>query len=242
MRSLEAKPLTSDPQRIPCHEKFIQLRVSNRHFSQKSMSKEETPPDMEEDPFDTVQNLEEQYYNEGHTLGVADGTRVGHLEGRFFGLEKGFEKSLEMGKLRGKSLIWSNRLPSSHSISGRSANTIQDPSPPLQPADRESGSIVSDSMKARGPANAVLLPLSPSLPIEKHLQSLHALSEPESLDTHNSEDAVSEFNDRLKRARAKARIIEKLIGEEVASTRRLPSGTGADDANIEDANILSARH
>ena len=200
---------------------------------------------MEVDPFDTIQNLEEQYYNEGHAFGVADGTRVGHSEGRFFGLEKGFEKCIEMGKLRGRSMIWSKRLPPSSSTSGLSAKITKDPSP-FASQDQESessGLIDSDLTKAGNPPNAVIsLAFPPTLRIEKHLQNLHALSEPESLDTHNSEDAVSEFDDRLKRAKAKARIIEKLIGEVTPSAERLPRGTGTSDANIEDASVLGARH
>jgi hypothetical protein len=57
----------------------------------------------------------------------------------------------------------------------------------------------------------------PSLPksqrLERHLKVLHALSESESLSTENTEEAVSDFDDRLKRAEGKAKIIERLVGE-----------------------------
>jgi hypothetical protein len=57
----------------------------------------------------------------------------------------------------------------------------------------------------------------PSLPkiqrLERHLKVLHVLSESESLSTENTEEAVSEFDDRLKRAEGKAKIIERLVGE-----------------------------
>lgn len=45
------------------------------------------------------------------------------------------------------------------------------------------------------------------------MSTLHALSEPASLSTQNDEDAVSEFNDRLKRAQAKAKMVEKMVSE-----------------------------
>lgn len=35
------------------------------------------------------------------------------VEGRIFGLEKGFEKFLEVGKLQGKCSVWEARIPSS---------------------------------------------------------------------------------------------------------------------------------
>ena len=193
---------------------------------------------MEENPFDMVHNLEEQYYNEGYALGVADGTRAGHLEGRFFGFEKGLEKFVELGKLRGRSIIWSNRVSS---LIQASKNTTQDlPLPNSQNREREPVSKAKNATEEGRPMDLILSAFSPNLRIERHLQNLHALSEPESLDTHNSEDAVSEFDDRLKRARAKTRIIEKLVGEEVTSTGRLPQDIEA-AVNIEDAGILGAR-
>jgi hypothetical protein len=55
--------------------------------------------------------------------------------------------------------------------------------------------------------------LSKSQRLERHLKVLHALSESESLSTENTEEAVSDFDDRLKRAEGKAKIIERLVGE-----------------------------
>ncbi|KAF1820179.1 DUF1715-domain-containing protein, partial [Dissoconium aciculare CBS 342.82] len=56
--------------------------------------------------FDSILDLEEQFYSEGYNLGVADGARTGRIEGRIFGLEKGFEKFLEAGRLHGRAIIW----------------------------------------------------------------------------------------------------------------------------------------
>ncbi|KAF2461247.1 hypothetical protein BDY21DRAFT_331532 [Lineolata rhizophorae] len=65
-------------------------------------------------------------------------------------------------------------------------------------------------------------PLSPLLPnarLEKHIRTLNELVEPASLPTSNTEDAVEEFDERLKRADAKAKVVENIIGE-----KNLPSG------------------
>src|SRR5271156_4071878 len=54
---------------------------------------------MESDPFDDLLSLEDRFYNEGFQLGTTDGVKAGRIEGRVFGLEKGFEKYVEMGIL-----------------------------------------------------------------------------------------------------------------------------------------------
>src|SRR5882762_2032425 len=66
---------------------------------------------MEDDPFESVLDLEETYYQEGYDLGVADGSRAGQIEGRVFGIEKGFEKFAAMGMLHGRAAVWASRLP-----------------------------------------------------------------------------------------------------------------------------------
>jgi hypothetical protein len=67
------------------------------------------------------------------------------------------------------------------------------------------------------------------------------------LSTENSEDAVSGFDDRLKRAIGKVKIIEKLVGEEgfALANGGLGSRQNANDGgdgNIEDMSVLKARH
>ncbi|KAF2166735.1 hypothetical protein M409DRAFT_54526 [Zasmidium cellare ATCC 36951] len=139
-----------------------------------------------DDVFEDVLNLEEQYYREGFELGVADGSKSGRIEGRIFGLEKGFEKFLEMGRLNGKAFVWEARLPD-HSAGSESTTTA---------------------------ASEVQLPaLSGTERLKKHVDRLAALSDPDGLSTENSEDAVSEFDDRLKDAKAKATLISRIIGE-----------------------------
>lgn len=140
-----------------------------------------------DDVFEDVLNLEDQYYREGFELGVADGSKSGRIEGRVFGLEKGFEKFLDMGRLHGKAVVWEARL----------ADNSTDP-----------GKASDDSINSRLP------PLTGTERLKKHVDRLAALTDPDGLSTENSEDAVSEFDDRLKDAKAKATLISRIVGED----------------------------
>lgn len=55
----------------------------------------------EDDILSSLLNLEDKYHAEGYAAGVSDGSRAGRIEGRTFGLEKGFEKFTELGRLGG---------------------------------------------------------------------------------------------------------------------------------------------
>lgn len=171
------------------------------------------------DPFDDLMNLEEIFYSEGYALGEAEGSKAGRIEGRVFGLEKGFEKFMEAGRLHGRSVVWAGRFP------------------------HHEGSTTTDTATSIQHSN--LPSLSNNLRLEKHIRVLYALSEPASLSTDNTEEAVSDFDDRLKRAHAKIKIIERLVGEDVPSTGNLAhqiGGQASADQNIEDVDILKARH
>lgn len=177
---------------------------------------------MESDPFDDLLGLEDKFYTDGYKLGVADGATAGRIEGRVFGLEKGFEKYAEMGRLHGRSQIWNGRLPNLKKASPASAM------PDAAEAAEASGL----------PTALPLLPANPRL--EKHLKVLYALTEPASLSTENTEESVSDFDDRLKRARGKIKIIEKVIGDE--GTGEGSVNAASRGQNIEEVDILKARH
>lgn len=49
--------------------------------------------------------------------------------------------------------------------------------------------------------------------LQKHITTLFALSEPDSLRLENCEDAVAEFEDRYRRALAKEGIVRRILGE-----------------------------
>lgn len=188
---------------------------------------------MASDPFDDLLGLEDKFYDEGYQLGSTEGAKAGKIEGRVFGLEKGFEKFVEAGRLHGRSVVWAGRLPHGDT-----------PNKPASVAEVQEGE----------PHTAASVPQGTSLPaltnprLEKHIRVLYALSEPASLSTDNTEDAVSDFDDRLKRAHAKVKIIERLVGEDSSLLAGLGDnlgqqvGGGSADSSIEDVNILQARH
>lgn len=174
--------------------------------------------------FDDVLGLEEEFYQEGYQQGLADGIKAGQVEGRTFGLEKGFEKYVESGRLHGKSLVWANRTPQ---FRANASVTLDSKSAPSD-TPRYDQSSSSES-------NLHDLPDNPRL--TKHVKVLYALAESESLSTENTEDAVSDFDDRLKRAHVKARIIERMVGE-----AKVEEQASSGDGSIEDVSVLNARH
>ncbi|KAK5130476.1 hypothetical protein LTR08_001998 [Meristemomyces frigidus] len=143
------------------------------------------------DPFTTLLDLEDTFYTEGHTLGRADGSRAGRIEGRLFGLENSFQKAFAMGKLTGRANVWSARL-----------------APP------DSSGDINESMR--------LKPLPATARLQKQIARLAELTDPLSLDTRNSEDAVNEFDERVAGAKTKATLIAKIVGED-AKTKSSPS-------------------
>lgn len=77
------------------------------------MSSQDAPGDTSADIFSPLLDLEDQYHSEGYNLGLADGAKAGRVEGRVFGLEKGFEKFVELGRLRGRALLWQAQVQES---------------------------------------------------------------------------------------------------------------------------------
>ena len=170
---------------------------------------------VEDDPFDSLLTLEDTFYKEGYDLGVSDGTRAGLIEGRLFGLEKGFEKYASMGKLYGRAVIWTGRLPISRDMSvperedASAVNTKGIESPSVQETSR--GDV--QPQVAELPGRTSVPGLAANKRLEKQIRTLYALTEPESLSTDNDENSVSEFDDRFTRAEGKVKVIEKVTGE-----------------------------
>lgn len=200
---------------------------------------------MESDPLDELFELEDTYYKEGYDLGMQDGNRAGQIEGRLFGLEKGFEKYAAMGRLHGRSVIWAERLSTPQADLERSS-IYQDGETPLTTTSthqqhREDGKVAPDRSSSLSP-----IPHNPRL--VKHIRTLYALTEPASLSTDNTEDAVSDFDDRLKRAEGKVKIIEKSVGEAPLNDNQPSTGYSVGqqpptkgDGGIEDMSHLPAR-
>ncbi|KAK0652985.1 hypothetical protein B0T16DRAFT_108914 [Cercophora newfieldiana] len=180
-----------------------------------------------EDPFEDVLNLEEQFYQEGYRQGEEDGARAGLVEGRGLGLEKGFQKFFESGKLYGRAIVWANRLPTT-AKPGQQTN---------EPDNMENQSGESSAQKtpddgAQQPEHLSALPRNARL--EKHITTLYALVESESLSTENTDEAVNDFDDRLKRAQGKAKVIEGLVGERHAKdVTKGPDSPGPSKVKLE---------
>lgn len=190
------------------------------------------------DPFNEVLDLEEQFYNEGYQQGLSDGVKAGRIEGRTFGLEKGFEKYVESGKLHGKSLVWINRLknaqePTSTPLESQPSGVISHNST-VEPSEEQGSSLTGTTLK--------LPPLLENQRLSKHVKVLYALAESDSLPTENTEEAVSDFDDRLKRAQAKAKIIERMIGETKADSNIPGTVQSNNDGSIEDVNSIKGGH
>lgn len=217
------------------------------------------------DPFDSLFSLEETFYREGYELGLTDGKRAGLIEGRLTGLERGFEKFAQMGRLHGKCVIWAGRFPSSR----KRGIGICSPSDQKSGAGGEGEYLVTEEKEEEkeskentndGSAtereqkqNSTLppssnpkhhLPPSPPTPpplllssnndrnnprLHKHILTLYALVEPVSLSIQNTEAAVSDFDDRLRRAEGKVKIIERITGEGGDGSKRKSGEEGIEE-------------
>lgn len=181
---------------------------------------------MASDPFDDLLEIENDYYQEGYDAGVADSTYAGLIEGRVFGIEKGYEKAVELGKQRGRALVWQHRL--GVSTSGEQSN---------QQVTSSSESQSTSALPEAGMMHHISQSL-PRLPINtrlrKHVEALSAAAEPTTLTRDNSDEAVTDFDDRIAKARAKTKVIANIVGEAFN-----PSSTG--NSGIEDSTGLDAR-
>lgn len=142
----------------------------------------------EPDPFDDIFTLEDRFYQEGYQQGLEDGEMAGRIEGRQFGMSTGFEKFLESGRLASQAVVWANRLPKDN---------------------QQQESSTSGAASEKKPCS--LPPLPNNARLEKNINMVYALVEPETLSTANSDEAVQDFDDRLKRAQAKAKVVTKMI-------------------------------
>ncbi|EDN04124.1 hypothetical protein HCAG_01989 [Histoplasma mississippiense (nom. inval.)] len=219
---------------------------------------------MDHDLLDNLLDLEERFYKEGYELGATDGIRSGYSEGSVFAVEKGFEKFQEIGRIYGKAIVWTKRLPGNHGLLLQPPATSSATSPPPNTISR----IFSFSGEAQGsgqenkevdiPDSGItnarisqlpsLAPLPRNSRLEKHIASLLSLVDPLSLSLENSEDAVEDFDNRLKKAVVKVKLIERILGEQDAfdgsSVDNKNSREGnrpADGDNIEDFGTLPAR-
>ena len=227
---------------MPCWEDGLPIPLGRRaHQTCLHLYDRLNSTKLMEDPFDSILHYENSIYHEAYALGQRDGTRAGLIEGRLFGLEKGFDKFLEMGRLHGRALVWASRLPSKASLqtAGRDGahdddnNEKGQTAPPVNGAD-------SDAEPAK-----MLPPLRVHGRLEKHIQALLELTDPARLATANDDEAVAAFDARFQRAVHKARIVGRIVGEDPGVSpaeagehgNAQDVGAGEDEGNIEDINV-----
>ena len=199
---------------------------------------------MSGDSFDDLLNLEDNYYQEGYALGEADGTHAGLVEGKLFGVEKGFEKAMSMGRLSGRAEVW--RWRGRGRRSQPSSTTSSSPSSqPSQTVSLPSGKISPRPTQVTSPSGARaatpigdLPPLSANARLERHIESLSAITDSASMSGKNSDDAVADFDERLAKAIAKAKVISNIVAEPL-HVEEVPVHHG--HRSIEESGSLPAR-
>ncbi|KAI1749070.1 DUF1715-domain-containing protein [Xylaria castorea] len=158
------------------------------------------------DPFDDLLNLEEEYYREGYEEGLRDGAESGRVEGYSLGLQKGLEKFVEAGRLQSKAVVWANRIPK-YQQRRHQRDSIS--------KEQEGGA--AKAAKGDVESKARLPPIHSNPRLEKNIETLYGLVEPGTLATNNDDEAVNDFDSRMKGAHGKLRIIERAVGEGTTS-------------------------
>ncbi|KAL2803345.1 hypothetical protein BJX63DRAFT_76364 [Aspergillus granulosus] len=190
---------------------------------------------MDTNLLESLLDLEEDFYKEGYDLGAADGAEAGYTEGSVFAVEKGFEKFLELGRLYGKALVWAQRLACANETPA--PNSEAPSHAPEQDGDTSLGPFACKGM-ASFPQGSRLA---------KNLDTLLELVDPASLPMQNTEEAVTDVDERLKGAIIKAKLIQRALGEREDTSDIHPDARGAQAAgdgtgSIEDISSLSIRH
>ncbi|KAJ4994216.1 ORAOV1 family protein [Stagonosporopsis vannaccii] len=151
------------------------------------------------DPFDDLLTIEDTLYTTAHSQGVSDGARAGRIEGRIFGLEKGFEKYAALGELHGRGAVWGSRIAI----------------PPTPTTSTPTTTSAATPALTNAPKHTNPLPAFPttSSRLGTNISLLYHLTDPLTFSTSNTESSVADFDDRFKRAGAKAKVVERIIGE-----------------------------
>merc|ERR1711939_1262277 len=170
---------------------------------------------MADDLLGDLLSLEDGFYDEGFQAGVADSARAGHLEGKVFGIEKGYDKALELGKLNGRAYVWKYRQQDAKRVATDE---------PL----RAGSDDVTRSSSPIGEAFNAMTSLPKNSRLDKHVDGILALTDPDKVSTDNSDESVSQFEDSVAKAKAKAKMVA------IAASEPLEAGSGP-AASIEDS-------
>jgi hypothetical protein len=191
-------------------------------------------PHANDDPFDDLLTLEDTLYTTAHDQGVADGARAGRIEGRIFGIEKGFEKFAELGELHGRGAVWGSRLPAPKTATAASSTASQNP---IQATPTSTSPSDPQERPATGTVTQLPAIQNPSSRLQSNVSLLYHLTDPPTFSTANTEVDVADFDDRVKRAGAKAKVIERIIGEPSTTASTNKDVTSPEPANGKGRNV-----
>lgn len=120
-----------------------------------------------------------------------------NLEDRFYqeGYRAGLHDGLQAGRIEGRSFGMQKGFEK-FLESGRLA----------------SKAIVWANRLPQASRSCTLPELPKNARLEKNINTLYALVEPDTLSTANTDEAVQDFDDRVKRAQGKAKIVERMAG------------------------------
>ncbi|KAK4249079.1 hypothetical protein C7999DRAFT_39776 [Corynascus novoguineensis] len=182
---------------------------------------------------------------EGRQLGLERGFQKFVEAGRLQGRAIVWANRLRLGQGHGQGLGQGISPPPSVSLEGgKKAQRVKDgfASSALgtREGEEEVGKGDNGSSSAGGHEDAkeeaisaatatLFLPPLPDNPrLSKHVITLYALAETESLSTENTDEAVDDFDDRLRRAQGRFKVIERMTGEGDGGKSKGPDGNGHD--------------
>ena len=146
---------------------------------------------------------ERVFYEDGFAEGRRDGVAGGKAEGRSMGLKTGFDKFVEAGKIAGRATVWAKQQA-------------------LHEEQQSPASLQASSPKALDMPG--LEPLPGGARLARNIELVYALVEPATLSTENKDEAVDDFDDRLKRAQGKMTVILRGLGEKEGDGNAKPAG------------------
>lgn len=273
-------PSSASPPSPPPPHQNKQSLDKDPKLDYTSDKNEEGAKEEEEDDdiFAPLLTLPTTFYNEGHALGFADGRAHARSESRAFGIEQGFRRGVEMGRLSAWVAVVRLRVAGrvGGMVEGRDEGTVEGKEPrqsslhgdrdrmkgQRHDRDKRTESTAGNTHDACPSAyeeatpttqiqeqNSFTSPRSMTVSYEqsperrrqntpqpraapqanptqhqqrlqKHLSTLSDLTDLRTLDLGNDDKAVGDFDERMRRAKAKVVVVERLVGGGGAGDRR----------------------